>query len=218
MSETQLHPTPDRLEALVEGGLPEAERATLERHLLACERCRAEVEEWRALFAALAALPHLAPSPGFADRVLAGVRVPPSWSARAAAALTRVQPRTTMGWALVAACVALPAVVVTALLLWVLTRPGLDTQALLVFLRDRATELVLSFAGDAARAALETTIAVRIAAVVERILAAGPTELGLAAAVMATMTFVSAWVLYRNLFRPSTRKVRHVSFHSSFVV
>lgn len=218
MSETQLHPTPDRLEALVEGGLPEAERATLERHLLACERCRVEVEEWRALFTALAALPHLAPSPGFADRVLAGVRIRPSWSARAAAALARIQPRTRMGRAVVAACLALDALIVTSVVLWVLTRPGLDAQALLVFLRDRGTELLLSLAGDAARAALETTIAVRIAAVVERILAAGPTELGLAAAVMATMIFVSAWVLYRNLFRPSTRKVHHVSFHASLVV
>ena len=218
MSDTQIHPTSDRLQTLVEGGLPEAERATLEQHLLACERCRAEVEEWRALFAALASLPHLAPSPGFADRVLAGVRIRPSWSARAAVAISRIKPRTRMGRALIAACCALDAVVVMALLLWVLTRPGIDAEALLVFLRDRSTELVLSLAGDAARAALETTVAVRLATVVERILAAGPTELGLAAAVLATMTFVAAWVLYRNLFRPSTRKVDHVSFHASIVV
>jgi anti-sigma factor RsiW len=218
VSDTQIHPTPDQLETLVEGGLAEAERATLERHLVTCERCRAEVEEWRALFTTLAALPQLAPSAGFADRVLAGVRSRPSWSTRAAAALARLQPRTTTGWALVAACLTLPAIVATALLAWVLTRPGLDLQTLAVFLRDRAADLVLSFAGDVATTAMETTIAVRIAALVERILAAGPTELGLAAAVFATMTFVSAWVLYRNLFRPSTRKVHHVSFHASFVV
>ena len=212
MSEPPLHPTPDRLEALVEGVLVETERSAVEAHLVTCERCQAEVEEWRAVFATLAALPRLAPAPGFADRVLAHVRVKRPWTARAAAALARLAPRTTTGWALLTACLALPAAAGTALIAWVMTRPGLSAQTLLVFLRDRAADLVLSFAGDAATAAMETTLAARIAALIEKVLAAAPMQLGAVAAVFAALTLGSVWVLYRNLFRPSNREAHHASF------
>src|SRR5690606_987517 len=95
---------------------------------------------------------------------------------------------------------------------WVMTRPGLRAQTLLVLLRDRAAELVMAFAGDAATAALETTLAARIAALIEKVLAAAPMQLGAVAAVFAALTLASVWVLYRNLFRPSNREVHHASF------
>lgn len=211
MSEPPLHPTPDRLEALVEGVLAEAERSAVEQHLVSCLRCQAEVEEWRAVFAALAALPRLAPSPGFADRILARVRVRQPWAARVGAVLARLMPRTTTGWALLTACLALPAAAGTALIAWVMSRPGLSAQTLTLFLRDRAAEVILSFAGDAATTAMETTLAAQIAALIERLLTTAPTELGAAAAAFAATTLASVWVLYRNLFKPSNREVHHAS-------
>ncbi len=212
MSEPPLHPSPDRLEALVEGVLVELEHSAVEAHLVSCARCQAEVEEWRAVFAVLASLPRLAPAPGFADRVLAHVRVKRPWTARIAAVLARLAPRTTTGWALLTACLALPAAAGTALIAWVLTRPGLSAQTLMVFLRERAADLALSFAGDAATTAMETSFAAWIAALIERLVAAAPMQLGAVAAVFAALTMASVWVLYRHLFRPSNREVHHASF------
>jgi anti-sigma factor RsiW len=215
VSEPPLHPSPERLEALVEGDLPEAERSAIEAHVAACVRCQAEVEEWRTVFAVLASLPRLAPSPGFADRVLARVRIERPWTARIAALLARLAPRTTAGWALLTACLTLPAAAATALIAWILTRPGLNAETLMTvmaFLRERAADLLLSFAGHAATTAMESTLAAWIARLIERILAAAPAQLGAAAAVFTALTLASVWVLYRHLFRPSNRKVHHASF------
>lgn len=216
MSELPLHPSSERLEALVEGVLVEAERSAVEAHLVSCERCQAEVEEWRAVFAVLASLPHLAPAPGFADRVLAHVKIKQPWTARVAAVLARLAPRTTAGWALLTACLTLPAAAGTALIAWVMTRPGLSAETLFVFLRERAADLILSFAGHAATTAMETTLATRIAALIEKLWSAAPMQLGAAAAVFAALTLASVWVLYRHLFRPSNREVHHASFLFSF--
>jgi anti-sigma factor RsiW len=43
----------DELQTFVEGGVQEGDRAMIESHLVACLRCRSEVEEWRSLFTAL---------------------------------------------------------------------------------------------------------------------------------------------------------------------
>ena len=82
----------------------------------------------------------------------------------------------------------------------------------MVFLRERAADLALSFAGDAATTAMETSFAAWIAALIERLVAAAPMQLGAVAAVFAALTMASVWVLYRHLFRPSNREVHHASF------
>jgi len=207
-----MHPESDRLEAYVEGGLPPAERAVLESHLGACARCQAEVEEWRALFGLLASLPRLAPAPGFADRVLAGVRVRRPWPARAAALLARLWPRGTRGWALAAAFLAFPVVLGGALAGWLLTRPGVTPWALWVFVRDRAGEALGALAARAASGVLESTLVLRAVQAVESLVTrAGVEALGAAAALFATLMLVSAWVLYQNLFRTPSRGAHHVS-------
>ncbi|HKK08583.1 MAG TPA: hypothetical protein VKA44_06840, partial [Gemmatimonadota bacterium] len=60
-------------------GKPPAEAR---RHVEGCERCRREVEALRSLHAALASLPRLDPRPGFADAVMARVRLPVPWYVR----------------------------------------------------------------------------------------------------------------------------------------
>src|SRR5690606_42042525 len=102
---------------------------------------------------------------------MAGVRIERPWSAWAAAMVSRFAPRTTAAWAVLTACLALPVAILTALATWVVTRPGLSVEVMLVFLRDRAADLVLSFAGDAATTAMESTLAVQLAALIEKILA-----------------------------------------------
>lgn len=81
------HPTLE-LTALLDGSLPEGERAELEAHLAACGGCRAERDRLAATLALLGALPPApAPSPTFearsaasgSGRVLARLRAGFGW-------------------------------------------------------------------------------------------------------------------------------------------
>lgn len=51
----------------------------LRAHVRACAECRAEFEEAQAVLGELDAIPHLAPTPGFADRVMTQVPVFEPW-------------------------------------------------------------------------------------------------------------------------------------------
>ena len=90
------HPTLE-LTVLLDGSLPEGERAELEAHLAACGGCRAERDRLAATLALLGALPPApAPSPTFEARFharLAAERAAPSGSGRVLARL-----RAGFGW------------------------------------------------------------------------------------------------------------------------
>jgi hypothetical protein len=69
-----------RLQAYLDGDLPEAEARALGEHLAGCARCAAELAALRRVFAMLAAVPLDEPSPGLTERVLE--RVVPSRARR----------------------------------------------------------------------------------------------------------------------------------------
>jgi len=66
------HLTPDDLDAWLSGALAPAAQA----HLAGCPACQERADTEREVVAMLGALPLLSPPPGFADRVMARVRVP----------------------------------------------------------------------------------------------------------------------------------------------
>jgi hypothetical protein len=66
------HLTPDDLDAWLAGALAPAAQA----HLAGCPGCQERADTEREIVAMLGALPLLSPSAGFADRVMARVRVP----------------------------------------------------------------------------------------------------------------------------------------------
>jgi hypothetical protein len=68
------HLLPNEIDLLLDGEVGFGV-TPLKAHVRACAQCRAELEEARAVAAELDALPHLAPSPLFAERVLAKVQV-----------------------------------------------------------------------------------------------------------------------------------------------
>lgn len=213
MSNEILHPTPDRLEAYVEGSLSDADRAVLESHLVSCARCQTEVEEWRALFAALASLPLLEPSPGFADRVMAGVTVHRPWTVRVAELIRRLIPDTTKGWVLITAFLSLPMLVIGGSVAWLLTRPAITLQGLWFVLSGWLTEGVVALAGRVAALIAENTMLDSIWRGLTGLVATtGVLELGAVAAVFAVLTMLSTWILYRNLVRPPTRKETYVTY------
>ena len=72
MTDIAMHLTTDEIELWAQGLLPAA-RAM---HLADCSLCRVEAERERKVILELVQLPKFAPSAGFADRVMAQVKVP----------------------------------------------------------------------------------------------------------------------------------------------
>jgi len=72
MTDITLHLTTDEIELWAQGLLPAA-RAI---HLADCSLCRVEAERERKVILELVQLPKFAPSAGFAQRVMAQVRIP----------------------------------------------------------------------------------------------------------------------------------------------
>lgn len=211
------HPEPAKLEALADGSLPAADRATVASHVEACASCAAEVDGFRQLFAALAGLPRLAPSAGFADRVMANVRVAPAPATAPdrtplGERLRALVPGRRLRWTLAAAFTGLPAVTVASALAWLVTHPNLSAQALWIF----ATQSIGAAVGSAASWTWEVIAATRpagwVAAFGRSLVAIDPGQLGVAAAAFAALTLACAWVLYSNLIRTPTRERHHVSY------
>lgn len=75
------HLNAERLQAFLDGDLPEGERAAAEAHLDVCPRCAVELDVWRELMTDLDDLPALGPTGGFAERVMSAVHVPASTAA-----------------------------------------------------------------------------------------------------------------------------------------
>ena len=71
MTDISVHLTTDEIELWAQGLLPAA-RAM---HLADCSLCRVEADRERKVILELVQLPHFAPRAGFADRVMAKVRV-----------------------------------------------------------------------------------------------------------------------------------------------
>jgi len=72
MTDISMHLTTDEIELWAQGLLPAA-RAI---HLADCSLCRVEAERERKVILELVQLPRFAPTAGFADRVMARVKVP----------------------------------------------------------------------------------------------------------------------------------------------
>lgn len=213
MSDLNLHPEPDQLEAYLEGELADGERATFESHLFACSRCQAELEEWRGLFSALGTLPPIEPSADFADRVMASVHV----AAVAARARTRHWiPRTTKGWALLAAALGLPAAGIGSALAWLLAQPWASSGragTLVVYAWSALATGMTWLLGQATALVMDTGLARLLSAVLGQLVSkTGPLGLGLAAAACCLVMLASVWILYRNLIRTSTRNAQYAPY------
>jgi anti-sigma factor RsiW len=212
LSETLNHPPAERLEAFVEDSLDKADRVVVRSHLSICTRCQTEVAELQTLFEALSALPEVAPSAGFADRVMAGVRVRRPLLERVAEWIERYAPDTNRGWALTTAAIGAPVLVSAAMVWWILSQPGVSAQNLLLFGGALASD-ALATGGQWIWARMATSNAAAwISSLIEVVGSLGRGELGLAAVMFATMTFGSAYVLYQNLFRTNARRTHHVSY------
>ncbi|HUG42118.1 MAG TPA: zf-HC2 domain-containing protein [Longimicrobiales bacterium] len=212
MSETLKHPDQERLQAFVEESLDGADAAVVASHLATCPRCRVEVEELQTLFGMLSSLAYHAPAAGFADRIMAGVRVRRPWFAVVEEWLERLAPKTARGWAFTSAMVALPAVATTALVWWLMTRPGVTVQGLWVISSDFASRALIGARGWAWARFADSTLAGWVTSTAELVAAAGRGGIGLGVVMFATLMAASIWILYQNLFRTEARRTDYASF------
>jgi anti-sigma factor RsiW len=206
------HPTAERLEAFAEGLLKDGERAVIGSHLLGCARCETDVEEWRSLFAVLRTLPSFAPAPGFALRVMAHVRIPQPWYARASALIDRMLPRTTGGWAVAAAILALPLLAGASFMAWLLSKSYVTVQGLWVFATDLFASEASRLGSRAVDAFVATDLAAWLAQGLDAAFGTGTREMGVVAVAGAGLTALSIWVLYRYLFRTPNRDSNYAMF------
>jgi hypothetical protein len=157
------HLLPEEIDQLLDGEVGFG-TAPLKAHVRACAECRAELDEARALVRQLEHLPHFAPSPIFADQVMAQVQVFVPWHVALGDAVRGLIPRSRAGRSVAWAGFGVAGVVLTILSLWILTR--LDTVIFAVDMAlDRVrtgtmgilSEVVATLFGDAAVHALRSS-------------------------------------------------------------
>jgi hypothetical protein len=127
--------------------------------------------------------------------------------------LRRWLPKSTRGWALIAAFLTLPALTVGGALAWLFAQPWLTAEGLLLYVTDRLYAGLAMWAGNATDVVLDTSVVRWLSGTVESFVTAmGVGGQGAAAALFGTLLIVSGWILYTNLFRPQTRGSHHASY------
>jgi hypothetical protein len=146
------HLHPNEFDLLLDGDVGFG-LAPLKAHVRTCATCRAELEEARSVAAMLDELPHFAPPPLFADRVMAQVQVFEPWHVALRDGLLGLVPRSRPARVLAAA-----GAFVTALLVSVGAVALLGRLDVLVFgwglAAERGRSFALGLVGDALSAVL----------------------------------------------------------------
>ena len=141
------HLLPNEIDLLLDGEVGFGVQP-LKAHVRKCAACRAELDEARSLVAELEHLPHFAPSPLFAERVMARVQVFEPWHVAALNTVKGWVPRSAPGRALAAAAALSVAFAMTLASLWLAT--NLDSVVFMGGVAlERARNAFLTSAGDA---------------------------------------------------------------------
>ena len=206
----QTHLPPDRIQDYLDGILPTAEAAGAMGHLAACEPCQEEARGWEGLFGSLAALGRLAPAPGFAERVMARVRIPAPLPAPWAIAGTRVLewgrgflPQTRHGWAVAGGIASAPTITMAALVYLVFSHPLLSAGNFTTYVLWKASALFSSLFSAVAGAAVDSVALFRAYTLLGT-LVKSPFLVGFGGLAFSLMSAMALWVLYRNLVATPT--------------
>ncbi|MBW3534059.1 MAG: zf-HC2 domain-containing protein [Gemmatimonadetes bacterium] len=214
------HPAPSRLHELLDGQLSGRRAAAAEAHLRACRACRHEMEGLARVVSTLERLPRPAPSAGFADGVMAAVRMPepaPALARLRRLAVARVREvvslRTRKAWAAVAGVAVTPAVV-TAMVAWVVfSHPLVTPGSLASFLWIQGSQRVSAATAWMTGAAMESPTVFRAWSAVEGISLA-PTTAAAGFIAFSIVTVLAVWVLYLNLFASQGLEGRHAKLRA----
>jgi hypothetical protein len=146
------HLLPDEIDLLLDGEAGFGV-APLKAHVRSFPECAAELESARLVVAELEALPHLAPSPLFAERVMAQVQVFEPWHVALLDSVRRFVPQSRPARVLAGAGAVSIASVLTLALLWLGARLDILTMLGGTAL-DRAQVAARGMLGDAVAAML----------------------------------------------------------------
>ncbi len=212
------HPSSDRLQDFVDGGLPHRQAARVRTHVERCPICADEVDTWNDLAATLGRVERLTPAPDFADRVMARVRIPepvpvrvPEWR-RALAAAWGFVPKTRRAWAAICGVAVTPVTTLWLVLWTVVTHPAITPSGLASFAWWKASGVFSAAWGSLSRTALESESLFRLYSFLGS-LAHSPSGLVAGFLVFSLGTMAAAWVLYRNLL--TTQRVEGRYAHAS---
>jgi hypothetical protein len=146
------HLLPDEIDQLLDGeegfGV-----APLRAHVDGCAQCRAELQAQQRIMSSLEQLPHFAPSPVFARRVMSQVQVFEPWHVALLDAVRRYLPEARATRAFAGATAVFVAVILTASAVWAVSR----IDALVFFANvglERSRQAALGFLGQILSAAL----------------------------------------------------------------
>lgn len=201
----EAHLPPERIQDYLDGTLTGGEGSRIHEHLAACRPCRKESSGWREIFGALGSLGHLAPAPGFSERVMARVRIPAPVPARWTAAGNRILawarrflPETRKGWAVAGGIASAPTISVAALFYLVFSHPLLTVGTFTTYVSWKASALLTALFSAVADAAVGSVTLFR-AYTVLGIMAESPLLVGFGGLAFSLLSGVALWVLYRNL-------------------
>jgi len=199
------HLPAEGIQDYLDDALPSREASSARDHLAACESCDEEVRSWQGLFRILGALGHLAPAPGFAERVMARVRIPAPMPAPWAVAGERIVgwvrgflPRTRRGWAVAGGVASAPTITVVALFYLVFSHPLLTAGTFTTYVSWKASALFSSVFSAVAGAAVDSVTMFRAYTVLGT-LAESPLLVGVGGLAFSLLSAVALWVLHRNL-------------------
>jgi hypothetical protein len=146
------HLLPSEIDLLLDGEVGFG-TSPLKTHIRKCPTCRGELEEARATVRALERLPHLAPSPLFAERVLARVNIFVPWYVAVLDTLRGLIPSSRGGRVAFGLAGGSLAAVMSLLVLWIALR--FDAVVFAVgLLADRVRAGILDAAGTLLAGAL----------------------------------------------------------------
>ena len=215
------HLGPDRLQELLDGALGQGDRRRAHAHMEACPACQSEFQEWQTVFTSLGSLPRLAPSEGFARRVMTAFQASASpaptpgvldralqWAGAMTNQAGRLLPSTPRGWTGLGAIASLPALGVLALMGAVTAHPLLTLGGLATFLSWRVADGFQAAMAWGSQWLADSAVA---GALWEAASAASASPSLAVAGLMAlwALTLASAWILYRNVIAPSPVTGRH---------
>jgi hypothetical protein len=165
------HLLPDEIDLLLDGEVGFGV-APLRAHVRQCAECRRELDEARAVVAALDSLPHFSPSPAFSNRVMAQVQVFEPWHVAALDWAKRFVPQSRPARVVAAAGGLSAAFVLSVVSVWLLARfdilvfmTNIGLDRLRSGLVHTADATVSSLLGPAAGAAVRSGDALTVALV-----------------------------------------------------
>lgn len=184
-------------------------------HLAACEPCTNELQGWQRLLETLSALGRFAPAAGFAERVMARVRVPapvPSvWRGvgnRVLGWARGLLPQTRRGWAVAGGIASAPTISMAALIYLVFSHPLLSVGTFTTYVSWKASALFGYLFTSLTSAVLESATLFRAYSLMEA-LARSPFLVGAGGLAFSLTSAVALWVLYRYLVATPSVDDRH---------